>query len=88
MIPRFFSKYGLAVHLALLAALPLALTPFLTTATTLASVILWLSVLGAVWFFTQPDLRRGEHISSSRVRLRHELMLDPVNDLHVLHSAA
>ncbi len=78
MILRFFSKYGLAVHLALLAALPLALTPFLTAATTLASVILWLSAFGAAWFFTQPDLRRGEHISSSRVRLRHELLVDPV----------
>jgi hypothetical protein len=78
MIQRFFSKYGLAVHLALLAALPLALTPFLTAATTLASVILWLSAFGAVWFFTQPDLRRGEHISTSRVRLRRELLVDPV----------
>lgn len=78
MIQRFFSKYGLAVHLALLAALPLALTPFLTTATTLASVILWLSAFGAVWFLAQPDLRRGEHISTSRARLRHELLVDPV----------
>lgn len=78
MIQRFFSKYGLAVHLALLAALPLALTPFLTAATTLASVILWLSAFGAAWFFAQPDLRRGEHISSSRVRLRRELLVDPV----------
>ena len=76
MIQKFLSKYGLAVHLAVLAALPLALTPFLTAAT-LASVTLWLSALAAVWFFTEPSLRQGEHISSSRARLRRELAADP-----------
>ena len=76
MIQKFLSKYGLSVHLAVLAALPLALTPFLTAAT-LGSVILWLSAFVAVWLFTEPSLRRGEHISSSRVRLRHELVRDP-----------
>ena len=76
MIQKFLSKYGLAVHLAVLAALPLALTPFLTAAT-LASVTLWLSALAAVWFFTEPSLRQGEHISSSRARLRRELAVDP-----------
>jgi len=77
MIQKFLSKYGLSVHLAVLAALPLALTPFLTAAT-LGSVILWLSAFAAVWFFTEPSLRRGEHISSSRARLRRELIRDPM----------
>lgn len=76
MIQKFLSKYGLSVHLAVLAALPLALTPFLTAAT-LGSVILWLSGFAAVWLFTEPSLRRGEHISSSRARLRHEMLRDP-----------
>ncbi len=76
MIQRFFSKYGLALHLAVLAALPLALTPFLTAAT-LCSVILWVSAFAAVWFFTEPSLRRGEHISTSRIRLQKELLFDP-----------
>lgn len=76
MIQKFLSKYGLSVHLAVLAAVPLALTPFLTAAT-LGSVILWLSAFAAVWLCTEPSLRRGEHISTSRVRLRHEIVLDP-----------
>lgn len=76
MIQKFLSKYGLSVHLAVLAALPLALTPFLTAAT-LGSVTLWLSALAAVWLFTEPSLRRGEHISSSRARLFRELVRDP-----------
>ena len=76
MIQKFLSKYGLSVHLAVLAALPLALTPFLTVAT-LGSVILWLSAFAAVWLFTEPSLRHGEHISTSRIRLRHEMFLDP-----------
>lgn len=76
MIQKFLSKYGLSVHLAVLAALPLALTPFLTVAT-LGSVILWLSAFAAVWLFTEPSLRHGEHISTSRIRLRHEMLLDP-----------
>ena len=77
MIQKFLSKYGLATHLALLAALPLALTPFLSAAT-LASVVFWLSALAAVWLFTEPSVRAGEHLSLARARVRHDLMLDPV----------
>ncbi|MDO5000576.1 MAG: hypothetical protein Q4E27_10105 [Bacteroidales bacterium] len=77
MIQKFLSKYGLATHLALLAALPLALSPFLAAAT-LASVVLWLTALAAVWFFTEPSVRAGEHLSLARARVRNELVLDPV----------
>ena len=76
MIQKFLSKYGVSVHLAVLAALPLALTPFLTAAK-LGSVVLWLSLLAAVWLFTEPSLRWGEHISTSRTRLRREMFQDP-----------
>ena len=77
MIQKFLSKYGLASHLALLAALPLALTPFLSAAT-LASVVLWLTAFAAVWLFVEPSVRVGEHLSLARARVRAELLRDPV----------
>ena len=76
MIQKFISKYGLATHLALLAAVPLAFAPFLSAAA-LGSVILWLTAFAAVWLFTEPSLRRGEHISTSRRRLYREMIADP-----------
>lgn len=77
MIAKFLSKYGLATHLAVLAALPLALTPFLTAAT-LGSVILWLSALAAVSLLIEPSLRVGEHLSLARARVRREIIRDPL----------
>lgn len=77
MIQKFFSKYGLATHLAVLAALPLALTPFMTAAT-LGSVIIWLTALVAVWFFVEPSLRLGERLSFARARVRRETIRDPL----------
>ena len=76
MLQKFLSKYGLAAHLALLAAAPLALTPFLDAAS-LASVVFWLSGLAAVWLFTEPSIRVGEHLSLARRRVRGELIRDP-----------
>ena len=77
MIQKFLSKYGLASHLAVLAALPLALTPFLTAAA-LGSVVFWLIALAAVWLFAEPSVRLGEHLSDARVRVRHEMVRDPL----------
>lgn len=77
MIQRFLTKYGLSAHLALLAALPLALTPFLTAAW-LGTVILWLSAFAAVWFFVEPSILPGEHLSQSRGRVRGKIVRDPV----------
>ncbi len=76
MLQKFLSKYGLATHLALLAAAPLALTPFLA-ATTLASVVLWLSALAVVWLLVEPSIRVGEHLSLARRRVRREIVRDP-----------
>ena len=77
MIQKFLSKYGLATHLALLAALPLALTPFLAAAT-LASVTFWLTAFAVVWLLVEPSVRVGEHLSLARARVRSEILLDPV----------
>jgi len=76
MLQKFLSKYGLAAHLALLAAAPLALTPFLDAAS-LASVICWLSGLAAVWLLTEPSIRVGEHLSLARRRVRADIVRDP-----------
>lgn len=76
MIQKFLAKYGLAVHLAILAAAPVALTPFFTAATQ-GSVILWLSVFAAVWLFLEPSLRAGEHLSEARARVRGAILRDP-----------
>lgn len=76
MFHKFLSKYGLGTHLALLAAAPLALTPFLDAAK-LASVVLWLSALAVVWLFTEPSVRKGEHLSLARYRVRKQMLRDP-----------
>ncbi len=76
MLQKFFSKYGLGMHLALLAAAPLALSPFLGAAA-LASVVLWLSALAAVSLLTEPSYRAGEHLSLARRRVLSEIVRDP-----------
>lgn len=76
MLQKFLSKYGLAVHLALLAAAPLALMPFLDAAS-LASVVFWLSGLAAIWLLVEPSIRAGEHLSLARRRVRVEMVRDP-----------
>lgn len=77
MLQKFLSKYGLGTHLALLAAAPLALTPFLD-AEQLASVIFWLSALAVVWLLTEPSIRAGEHLSLARRRVRGTIVRDPL----------
>ena len=83
MLQKFLSKYGLAVHLALLAAAPLALAPFLNAAR-LASVVFWLSALAAVGLLAEPSLRAGEHLSSARRRVRAACVRDPLFWLFLL----
>ena len=87
MIQKFFSKYGLPVHLAMLAALPLALTPFLSAAW-LGTVILWLSAFAAVWLFLEPSILAGEHLSSARARVRDRILHDPLFYFLLLAIAA
>lgn len=86
MLQKFLSKYGLAIHLALLAAVPLALTPFLGAAR-LASVVFWLSGLAAVGLLAEPSIRAGEHLSSARRRVRAAFVRDPFFWLFLLAVA-
>lgn len=77
MIHKFVTKYGLATHLALLASLPLALTPFLPAAS-LAVLVLWLTAFAAYWLFVEPVMLAGEHLSMARARVRAAVIRDPI----------
>ena len=77
MFQRLITKYGLATHLALLASLPPALLPFLTERQ-LGLSILWLSALAGLWLLLEPSILAGEHLSSARARVRHDIVRDPL----------
>ena len=72
---KLIAKYGLAAHLALLAVAPLVLYPF-CNAGTIATVLLWLSLLAALWAILEPSMRSGEGLSDSRRRVAGEIMSD------------
>lgn len=74
---KAIAKYGLAAHLALLAVAPLFLFPFFGE-TTIATVLLWLSLPAAVWTLLQPSVRHGEMMHDARMRSAREILLDPL----------
>ena len=74
---RFIAKYGLAVHLALLAVAPVFLLPFFTTGA-VATVLLWLSLVAAIWAVLEPSVRGGERPSDARRRVMREFWRDPL----------
>ena len=76
-VQRLIAKYGLAAHLALLAVAPLVLFPFCAEGT-MATVLLWLSLLAALWTVLEPSMRRGEGLSDSRRRVAREMVSDPL----------
>ena len=76
MILKIVSKYGLAAHLGLLAAFPIALSQFLD-ADTLGCVLLWLSLFAAIWVFFNPSVRLGEHSADARMRVFVSTVRDP-----------
>ena len=73
----FISKYALAAHIALLAASPLFLFPWFGEAET-AYVMLWLSFIGAAWYFLEPSRRGGEMLHDARRRVAVALVKDPL----------
>ena len=74
---RFIAKYGLAVHLALLAAVPVVLFPF-STASTVATVLLWFSLPAMLWTVLEPSMRGGERLSDARRRVARGIARDPI----------
>lgn len=74
---RFIAKYGLAVHLALLAVVPVFLLPFFS-AGAVATALLWFSLAAAVWTVLEPSMRGGERLSDARRRVTGEIGRDPL----------
>ena len=74
---KLIAKYGLAAHLALLAVAPLFLFPF-ADAADISVVLLWLSLIAAVWMAMVPSVLRGEHLQSARKRMLTSVLRDPL----------
>lgn len=77
MIQKAITKYGLAFHLAILAAIPSSLAPFVSEQA-LGRVVLWLSLFAALWIFFEPSIRPGEHLSLARMRVCASIVRDPI----------
>lgn len=76
MLNQDVSKYGLATHLALAAALPAALAQFLAPEA-LACVTLWVSAFAFIWLLVEPSVMSGETVSSARRRVIRGIIRDP-----------
>ena len=74
---KLIAKYGLAAHLALLAAAPLLLFPFCAPVS-ISVVILWLSLLAGLWTVLEPSTRSGEHLRDARRRVLSAIVRDPL----------
>lgn len=74
---RFIAKYGLAVHLALLAVVPVFLSQ-LFPASTVATVLLWFSLAAAVWTLLEPSMLGDERLSEARRRVAGAIGRDPL----------
>ena len=77
MLCQNVSKYGLATHLALAAALPAALAQFVS-AGALACTMLWVAFLAFIWILMEPSVFAGETVSGARWRVVHGMMRDPL----------
>ena len=76
MLYQNVSKYGLATHLALAAALPAALAQFVSDVT-LSVVILWMSLVACIWMLMEPSVLSGETVSRARSRVLRGVVRDP-----------
>lgn len=85
MFQKIITKYGLAFHLAVLAALPSALAPFVSDQA-LGRTVLWLSAIGVLWLFIEPSIRKGERLSQARYRVWIGFMKDPVLWFFMLYA--
>lgn len=76
-VQKLIAKYGTAAHLALLAAAPLFLFPFLPDEA-IATVLLFLSLPAAVWTLMEPSVLDGEKLHNARERAVRGLLSDPL----------
>jgi hypothetical protein len=77
MFYQNISRYALATHLALAAALPAALTQFVSC-DTVAKTMLWTSLFAWIWMFAEPSVRRGETVSRAVSRVANAIIRDPL----------
>lgn len=77
MIQRIITKYGLATHLALLAAVPFAVHIFLGPFVA-ALVAACLSFFAVEWFLLEPSIHSGEDFDDARQRVLSSLVRDPL----------
>ena len=75
MILKVISKYGLAAHLGLLAALPSAYL-FLGAAQ-LGVALLWVSLVVGIWVLFCPSILIGERSANARARVVYSIVRDP-----------
>lgn len=76
MFHQNVSRYGLATHLALAAALPAALAQFVST-DFLALSMLWVSLAAWIWMLFEPSVLAGETVSRARARMIIGVIRDP-----------
>ena len=76
MFHQNVSRYGLATHLALAAALPAALAQFVS-AHTLSVSMLWVSLAAWIWLLFEPSVLPGETVSRARARVTSGIVRDP-----------
>ena len=77
MLYQNISRYGLATHLALAAALPAALAQFVSNGA-LAVSMLWVSLAAALWIILEPSVFSGETVSGARARVAAHIVRDPL----------
>ena len=77
MLYQNVSKYGLATHLALAAALPAALAQFVSGGA-LPVAMLWVSLSAVLWMLIEPSVLSGETVSSARARVISHVIRDPL----------
>ena len=77
MLYQNISKYGLATHLALAAALSAALAQFVS-GSALPVAMLWVSLIAVLWMFIEPSVLSGETVSGARARVISHVIRDPL----------
>ena len=70
------SRFGLATHLALAAALPAALAQFVSVHT-LSVSMLWIALAAWIWMMFEPSVLSGETVSRARSRMFGCMIRDP-----------
>ena len=75
MFHQNVSRFGLATHLALAAALPAALAQFVSMHS-LAVSMLWMALAAWIWILFEPSVLSGETVSRARARVLGNMLRD------------